>query len=64
MCNAIGILRCACPLCAYGTLRGIASGALWPLGREHASDLALVRTLERELDYITTHGTEEVDECA
>jgi hypothetical protein len=59
MCNAIGILRCACPLCAYGALRALASGCIWPLGREHACDLALVRTLERELDYITTHGTEE-----
>ena len=54
---------CRCRYCRP-RLRGIASGALWPLGREHACDLALVRTLERELDYITTHGTEEMEECA
>lgn len=31
-------------------LRGIASGAIWPLGREHACDLAQIRQSERDRD--------------
>ncbi len=42
---------------AYG--RHYIWGAVWPHGREAAQDAAQVRILERELQYITTHGTEE-----
>ena len=42
------ITDCRCRYCRPA-LRGIASGCIWPLGREHACDLAQVRTLEREL---------------
>ena len=57
-------VQCRCTHCRFGTLRGIASGAIWPLGRNAARDLAQVRVFERALGYITEHGTEESLECA
>ena len=39
---------CRCRYCRPAR-RALASGCIWPLGREHACDLAQVRTLEREL---------------
>lgn len=34
-------------------------GAVWPLGREHACDLAQIRTFERDIEAMVTNAEQE-----
>ena len=43
-------VQCRCPHCRFGPLRGIASGVIYPRGRNAARDDAQVREFERALE--------------
>lgn len=47
-------VQCRCPHCAFGPLRMLARGAIWPHGRDAARDDAQIRQSRRDVTNAAT----------